>query len=139
MEALQGFFSSKRGIRQGDPISPLLFVLCMEYFSRTMTFIGKLPGFQFHPRCKSMALNHLAFVDDVILFCKGDFQSVQLMLQGIQLFAATSGLKANPQKSDFFIVVGCLSRRIEESWKVLGSNMEGYLSDIWVSQLAQLS
>ena len=97
-----GFFNSKRGIRQGDPMSPLLFILCMEYFSRIMTFIGKLPRFQFHPRCKSMALNHLAFVDDVILFCKGDFQSIQLMLQGIHLFAATSGLKANPQKSDFY-------------------------------------
>ena len=97
-----GFFNSKRGIRQGDPISPLLFVLCMEYFSRIMTFIGKLPGFQFHPRCKSMALNHLTFADDVILFCKGDFQSVQLMLQGILLFAAISGLRANPHKSDFY-------------------------------------
>lgn len=96
------FFTSKRGLRQGDPMSPLLFVVCMEYFSRTMLYVGKQPGFSFHPRCKSLAIDHLCFADDVILFCKGDHSSISLMLQGIQLFAATSGLKANPRKSEFY-------------------------------------
>lgn len=48
-----GFFVSKIGISQGDLMSPLLFLLCMEYFSKTMTYIGKQPKLKFHPsRCK---------------------------------------------------------------------------------------
>ncbi|XP_057248008.1 uncharacterized protein LOC130590095 [Beta vulgaris subsp. vulgaris] len=49
-----------------------------------------------------MGLNHLCFADDVVLFCKGEYKSVHLLLQGINLFAATAGLKASPAKSEFF-------------------------------------
>lgn len=102
MEAPLDFFKSKRGIRQGDPISPLLFVLGMEYFSRIMKYIRRQQEFQFHPRCSSLAINHLCFADDVVLCWKGEFKSVYMLLQGVKLFAATSGLQANPHKSEFY-------------------------------------
>ncbi|KAJ8425089.1 LOW QUALITY PROTEIN: hypothetical protein Cgig2_034025 [Carnegiea gigantea] len=67
-----GSFEGGRGLRQGDPLSPLLFVLTMEYFSRSMQQISQAKNFKYHPHCKGLGLIHLIFADDLILFCKAD-------------------------------------------------------------------
>lgn len=66
-EAIYGHFAGKKGIRQGDHVSPLLFVMVIEYFSRLMSMVVDLPDFRYHPLCKNLKLNHLCFADDLMI------------------------------------------------------------------------
>ncbi|GFS34515.1 hypothetical protein Acr_00g0034340 [Actinidia rufa] len=70
--SLHGFFKGKRGLRQGDPLSPYLFVLCLEYLSRGLGELQLNADFNFHPKCGGLKITHLAFADDLVLFSKGD-------------------------------------------------------------------
>lgn len=84
-------------------MSPLLFVIGMEYLSRLLKVAGTSEAFSFLPRCSRMKLNHLVFADDLMLFCKGDMQSIKVLLQGMEVFSASSGLCANNAKSGIFL------------------------------------
>ncbi|XP_074288459.1 secreted RxLR effector protein 78-like [Silene latifolia] len=75
-----GFFPGKRGLRQGDSLSPLIFTLCLEYLSRTLMVTQRHPKFRFHLLCKRIELSNLCFADDLILFCKGERASIELLL-----------------------------------------------------------
>jgi hypothetical protein len=68
-----GFFNSSRGLRQGDPLSPFLFVVVMEALSRMLSAAlgqGNLTGFSVGSRePEALVVNHLMFVDDTLIFC----------------------------------------------------------------------
>ena len=68
-----GFFGSSRGLRQGDPLSPLLFLMVMEVLSRLLKRTkngGFLCGFQAGShRHGGIHFSHLLFANDTILFC----------------------------------------------------------------------
>ncbi|TBU08033.1 reverse transcriptase [Hamiltosporidium tvaerminnensis] len=78
-----------RGILQGDSLSPLLFVLCMDPLSRQLN--EKYPKVTVQTDAESHSTNHLLFIDDLKLFAK-DGSTLRIFKK--------IGLEINKEKSD---------------------------------------
>ncbi|XP_010519158.1 PREDICTED: uncharacterized protein LOC104798680 [Tarenaya hassleriana] len=100
---LAGFFPGKRGLRQGDPISPYLFILSMEALSRSLDKAMQLGSLAHHPRCGSPLISHLVFADDLMVFVKGELASIVEVKRLLSEFGCYSGLTLNPEKSELFL------------------------------------
>jgi hypothetical protein len=88
----------KRGLRQGDPLSPQLFVLAVDVISKLIkhaTSIGLLQPL--HPRRHVPAI--LLYADDIVLFCHPSHADVATVKGILQLFGSASGLHVNYSKS----------------------------------------
>lgn len=102
-DEIHGHFPGKRGPRQGDPLSPLLFVICMEFLSRLVRKETAKDGFNFHQNCESLNLSHLAFADNIVFFYRGDIGSVRIIMECLQKFENRSGLEVNVSKPAVFL------------------------------------
>lgn len=91
-------FQAAKGLKQGDPLSSLLFALSLEYLSRCLSSLQYDRRFKFHSRCKRKQITHLAFPDDLLLFYYGDLESVMATWNQFVRFSKASGLEANPEK-----------------------------------------
>ncbi|XP_019226034.1 PREDICTED: uncharacterized protein LOC109207550 [Nicotiana attenuata] len=75
----------------------------MEYLSRTLKSLKDIPDFNFHPRCAKMNLTHIYFADDLIMCCRADKTSIQLLLDKFNHFSKVTGLMANLDKSSIYV------------------------------------
>ncbi|XP_074320775.1 uncharacterized protein LOC141657433 [Silene latifolia] len=97
-----GYFKGQTGLRQGDPITPLIYTMYMEYLTRIIKFATEMWPFQYHPLCKSLKLTHLMFADDLLMFCKGNAASIMLLMWAFSSFSRASGHSMNNSKSEIF-------------------------------------
>ena len=99
-----GFFGSSHGSRQGDPLSPLLFLLIMEVLSRMLKKTKDwdlLRGFQVGPANSiAVRISHLLFANDTILFCDDSRDQVLSIRLALSCFQAFTGLSVNVGKSE---------------------------------------
>lgn len=97
-----GFFHGKRRIRQGDPLSPYIFVLALEYLSRLIKIKTRDPNFNYHPKCEKIGFTHLVFADDIMFIVRGDSESIRIICNTLHQFGSISGLHINHAKSRIF-------------------------------------
>ena len=103
-----GFFQGTRGLRQGDPISPYLYVLGMEALSCLINKAvrgGFLSGCRLRGRGgNGIQVSHLLFADDTLVFCKDSQDQMAVLSWLLMWFETISGLNINLEKSEILPV-----------------------------------
>lgn len=103
----------ERGLRQGDPLSPFLFILCAEALVNVLNVAeknGKLHGIKLSKN--RPAVHHLLFADDSLIMCRADVEESETILSCLKQYGEASGQEINKLKSS--IIFGA---RIPETSK----------------------
>jgi hypothetical protein len=98
-----GLISPSRGLRQGDPISPYLFLLCAESLSSLLTqaeMEGSIVGVPTSRR--GPRINHLFFADDSLLFCRASQDQWNRLSALLNAYEKASGQQLNKEKTGIF-------------------------------------
>lgn len=90
----------RSGLRQGDPISPYLFLICAEGFSALLSkaeMEGKMQGIRV---CRNApTVSHLLFADDSLILCKANEENVTHLKEILRIYEECSGQVINTEKS----------------------------------------
>ena len=104
-------------------MSHFLFAIAMEDLSRILKGLKDDKKFKYHPKCSKLDITHLFFADDLLLFARGDLESVKAIQLCFSHFSQASGLQANLNKRSIYCggVQMEVRRQISQQ---LGYNME---------------
>ena len=142
-------FNPSRGIRQGDPISPYLFLLAAEGLSCLLKSSSQssLLGIKVAP--SAPAVSHLLFADDSLLLFKSSVEGANMVSNMLDVYCAASGQRVNHDKSSIYFSKGgpdslkqevnnCLNVQNESlSKKILGPADRGGAFEEWDFQISE--
>lgn len=98
-----GHFSPKRGLKQGDPLFPILFILCSEILSRIPVKEeeqGRLHGIKV--AWNAPAISHLMYADDLLITCRANPSEAIVVKECLNRFCSWSSQSVNVEKSNIF-------------------------------------
>ncbi|KAL8139423.1 LOW QUALITY PROTEIN: hypothetical protein V2J09_005444 [Rumex salicifolius] len=117
-------FRPTRGLRQGDPLSPYLFVLCLERLCHLIDeAVGKGDWKPIRLSRGGPLLSHICFGDDLILFVEASVAQIGVLRRVLENFCLASGQKVSLEKSKIFF-----SRNVSREKETLISNASGIAS-----------
>lgn len=92
-------FKPERGLLQGDPLSPYLFVLCMERLCHQIErSIGLKEWKPINLSRGGPKLLHICFADDLILFAEASVAQIRVIRKVLETFCLASGQKVSLDK-----------------------------------------
>jgi len=118
-------FKMKKGLRQGDPLAPFLFIIVVEGLAglvRAALSKGFLEGIKVG--YKGVEINLLQFADDTLFFCQPNLKTIFTIKVVLRCFEIVSGLKVNFHKS-FFGSIGICSEDVSIFFKCLNCMQMG--------------
>ena len=129
-----GFFRGSRGLRQGDPLSPYLFVIGMKALS--CLIVKAVEGGFFlvldseeEGGGDGRIVSHLLYADDTILFCELKQDQMAYLSWLLMWFEAISGLKINLAKSKIIPMRGVGNMEvIANEWLICGLKLSPLIS-----------
>ena len=125
-------FCPLRGIRQGDPISPYLFLLCMEFLGAYITKMCEEKKWDMVKASRSgPSFSHVFFADDIMLFSKANSKNCNAIIEVLNNFCNLAGQKVNNCKSRIFFSPNVSNRRKQNICRKMGilatNNLGKYL------------
>jgi hypothetical protein len=101
-----------RGLRQGDPLSPYLFLICAEGFSGLLNEVERVGNMEGVTICANApSITHLLFADDSLLLLKVNEGNANYLRHVLQLYEECSGKIINKDKSSILFSKNCGQRR----------------------------
>ena len=108
----KGMIKPTRGIRQGDPLSPFLFLLCIEGLHGLISEAARQGELHGYSLCKNgPKLTHLFFADDSLLFCRFTPQECEKVLEILDSYSMYLGQHINRNKTTIFFSKSTTSAR----------------------------
>ncbi|GJY33021.1 hypothetical protein Tco_0417490 [Tanacetum coccineum] len=101
---LHGYFKGKRGLQQGDPLSPYLFTLIMEVLTLMLSRrVRDSELFTYYRYCSELEIVNLCFANDLFLFAHRDANSARVIMEVLDEFKLSSGLTPSlPKNTAYF-------------------------------------
>jgi hypothetical protein len=118
-------FTPSRGIRQGYPIYPYLFLLAAEGLSwllKSRNQSSNLSGIKVAP--SAPMVSNLLFADDSLLFLKASSENAQEVRDALQVYCSAFGQQVNMDKSSIHFAKGCSGQLREEIKGILDVHNE---------------